>query len=248
MIAAVAIEHLVTRIRSGTVGVSWLYCSYKSRNEQSLDALLASILQQLLQAESPQVVQVVGKLHQKHASQKTKPTVSELQESLEAALESLATTYIVIDALDECSAENDTRRKFLAILRALQAKSKLRLMVTSRHVPHIVEEFPDALRLEVRAQNEDVKKFIEGQLGRLPKCIQRDEELQHRVQTQIAGAIDGMYAPEFHYSLKFLLAYAEQVSPCPSVRGLVTRQTNQESGAIDPGCPIQWNADARRSL
>jgi hypothetical protein len=46
--------------------------------------------------------------------------------------------------------------------------------------------------LEVRASEEDVRRFVAGQLTRLPNCVQRDEELKHAIQDKIIEAVDGM--------------------------------------------------------
>lgn len=77
----------------------------------------------------------------------------------------------MIDALDECRDSDGTRSQFLTKLRDLQARGDVRLLATSRFVPEIVDEFRGALKLEVRASNEDVKCFVVGQIYRLPKCI-----------------------------------------------------------------------------
>lgn len=65
-------------------------------------------------------------------------------------------------------------------------------MVTSRFIPDIENKFKSTPRLEVRASNADVKRFVAGQMYRLPKCVQRDDELQGFVQDRIADAVDGM--------------------------------------------------------
>jgi len=44
----------------------------------------------------------------------------------------------------------------------------------------------------VRASEEDVRRFVVGQIPRLSNCIQRDEELKHAVQNKIVEAVNGM--------------------------------------------------------
>jgi hypothetical protein len=96
----------------------------------------------------------------------------------------------VIDALDEC--QDGTRRQFLSRLRNLQAERDVRLMVTSRFLPEIADAFQEATRLEIRASREDVKRFVAGQTYQLPRCIQRNAELQEMMQEKIVEAVDGM--------------------------------------------------------
>lgn len=53
-----------------------------------------------------------------------------------------------------------------------------RLMVTSRFIPDIVEEFEDAIWLEVRANKLYVERFKIVNIDHLPKYIERNPELQ----------------------------------------------------------------------
>ncbi|CAI6225932.1 unnamed protein product [Periconia digitata] len=66
-------------------------------------------------------------------------------------------------------------------------------MTTSRFIPEIMNTFERALRLEVLASEKDVKRFVAGQMYRLPRCIQHDDTLQTMVQDQIAKAVDGIF-------------------------------------------------------
>ncbi|KAL9632851.1 MAG: hypothetical protein Q9204_003629 [Flavoplaca sp. TL-2023a] len=97
----------------------------------------------------------------------------------------------MIDALHD--GQGSTRRQFLAKLRDLQAGRDVRLMVTARFIPDIEDAFKGALKLEVRASEEDVKRFVAGQIHRLPRCIQRDPALQYLLQEKIVDAVDGMF-------------------------------------------------------
>jgi predicted glycosyltransferase len=192
MLAAVTINHLMTKMQSSTTGIAWLYCNYKSRNEQTEIELLAALLKHLVQDETPGVVKIVKTLQEQCAARRSKPALEELKKTLQDVMASLSTVYIVIDALDECPSDDGTRRQLLACIRELQSFADLRLMVTSRHIHEITDEFQDATTIEVRAHDEDVTRFVTGQMDRLPRCIQRDAELQKLVQEKITGGIDGM--------------------------------------------------------
>jgi hypothetical protein len=65
-------------------------------------------------------------------------------------------------------------------------------MCTARFIPEITQKFELNPMLEVRASEEDVRRFVAGQLTRLPNCVQRDEELKHAIQDKIIEAVDGM--------------------------------------------------------
>jgi len=190
MVAAIAINHLLKVVQSSSIGVAYVYCNYKTQEEQDATSLLAAILKQL-QAQIS-LVEPVERLYQQHVSRGTKPSFDEILGALQSVLANYSTIYVVIDALDECQDSNGTRRQFLAKLQDLQAGTDLRLMVTSRFIPEIIE-FKEELRLEVQASNKDVKRFVAGQIYRLPKYIQRSSALRDIVQEKIVEAIDGMY-------------------------------------------------------
>ena len=93
--------------------------------------------------------------------------------------------------MDECD-ERNSREQLIDKLYEVQASTDLRLLFTSRFISEIMERFQSSPRLEVIAKKEDVICFVTGQISRLPKCIQRDEELKHAVGKKIVEAVDGM--------------------------------------------------------
>lgn len=190
MMSAIVVNHLLTKVRSDAVGVAYVYCNYKSV-EQNAIGLLAAILRQLVQ-DRPSIAEPVEHLYKQHADRRTKPSFEEIFGALRAVLVTYSNTYIVVDALDECLDQDGSRRQLLAKLRDLQGRADLRLFATSRFIPDIVDEFRAALKLEVRASDEDVRRFVAGQIYRLPNCIKRDDTLQDIVQEKIVQAVDGM--------------------------------------------------------
>lgn len=191
MIAAIAVDHLLKTVQSSSIGIAYVYCNYKAQEEQGTSNLLAAILKQLVQAR-PSLVDPVNRLYMQHVNQGTRPSVEDIFKALLDVLAKFSAVHVVIDAVDECRESDGTRNLFLAKLRDLQAKTDLRIMFTSRMIPDIVNEFKTALRLEVRASDEDVKRFIAGQVHRLPRCIQRDAALQRMVQDKLTEAVSGM--------------------------------------------------------
>ena len=55
-----------------------------------------------------------------------------------------------------------------------------------------MQNFCSIPTLEVRASEEDVRRYVAGQVPRLPNCIKRDDELKRTVQNKIIEAVDGM--------------------------------------------------------
>jgi Cdc6-like AAA superfamily ATPase len=192
MVVAIAVDHLLRSVQSSSVGVVYVYCNYKAEEEQEASRLLAAMVKQLVQAR-PSAAEPVERLHMRHADRGTKPSLDEIFDALREVVAKYATVYILVDALDECRDRDGTRSRFLARLRELQAGHDVRLMATSRLISEIEAEFPTAVKLEIRASGEDVKRFVAGQTHRLPKCIRRDPALQTMIQDKFVEAVDGMY-------------------------------------------------------
>jgi hypothetical protein len=188
MLAAITIDHL-SHAKAGTdVGLAYLYCNYKS--EAIVDGLgfLAALLKQLV--HSRRAVDVhIAKLF---GCGESKPTWKDVSAAMKATLKLLFPTYIVVDALDECPNQDGTRSRLLRELKSFQRDADVRLMFTSRFDVDFQLEFGPSPTLEVRASDADVKRYVQGQIHRLPRCVRRDPHLQAVVESKIASAVGGM--------------------------------------------------------
>jgi hypothetical protein len=101
--------------------------------------------------------------------------------------------FIVVDALDECQVSDGCCSRFLLEIYNLQAKSRANIFATSRFIPEITERFEGSMSLEIRASNEDVRRYLNGHMSQLPGFIRRSQELQDEVKAEIVKAVGGMY-------------------------------------------------------
>lgn len=188
--AAVGITHLYEATQpNDKIGIAYVFCSYKAKFEQSASALFAALLKQLAQTQ-PDIMASVKALHDKHRGGRASP--DEIYKTLQSACAAYATIYLIVDALDEYEDRDSIHLKLIDKLLRLQAGADVRIMFTSRLIPTIVDKLKSALTLEVRASEEDVRRFVEGQLEHLPRCIHRDQDLQDKIVSQITEAADGM--------------------------------------------------------
>lgn len=197
MVAAIAIDHLLQSTQSSSTGVAYVNCNYKVQAEQDASSMLAAIVKQLVQGQLS-AVEPVERLHRKHCNRGTKPLVEEIYSVLREVVAKHSMVYVVIDALDECRDSDGTRSQLLARLKDLQVGHDVRIMATARFIPEIQAEFQRAVKLEIQASDEDVRRYVAGQTHRLPRCIQRDPALQAMMQDKLAEAVNGMYAICLH--------------------------------------------------
>ena len=191
MLAAIVIDHLCNTVLSVDTAVVYIYCNYKMQIEQTPVNLVAGLLKQLLQHQDIVFDDVKG-LYTRHLKKGTRPTLDEVFEMLQLEMHRYSQVFMVVDALDECSIENQVRQNLLSKLFTLQTSHNVSLMVTSRSIPEITQEFQDSLRLEIRASEEDVRKYLDGQMFRLASCVRRNIDLQEAIKESIVKAVDGM--------------------------------------------------------
>jgi DNA-binding MarR family transcriptional regulator len=191
MMAAIAVDYLQNAIQTTDIGVAYLYCNYKRQADQTAPDLVAAIIKQLVQ-DRPSIAQSLSILYERHRVRGTRPPLGELSSVLHSVLANYSKVYVVLDALDECPEQNRTRNLLLEICRNLQRQTGLRLMVTSRQISDILEEFEDAPLIEVRANNSDLKRFVMGNVDRFAKFVRLNTDLQDLVQNRVIEAADGM--------------------------------------------------------
>ena len=196
MMASIALDHLLKK-QSNDISLACLFCNHKSQDREGVDELFAAMLKQLLHAR-PSLPESMIALYQGHTVKKTRPSLQEVLRELHVQLASPRATFLVVDALDECSDRHGARGRFMKELLTLSEKFDLNLMVTSRFIPDVMEAFSNAVRLEVRASRDDVKRYVTGRIPVLPKCIGRDAGLQQLVQERIAETVDGMLVYHYH--------------------------------------------------
>jgi hypothetical protein len=157
---SVVINYLERTIKQENVGVAYIYCTHRQQN-QTAGNLVASLLKQLIQQQLD-IPGNIRDLYRHHRSRQTHPPLSEYSRLLQAELRHFLKVFIVIDALDECSKENRIREHFLAEVQKLSPM--VRLLVTSRQMLDIERKFEGAARLEIRASDKDVKRYLESRI------------------------------------------------------------------------------------
>jgi hypothetical protein len=197
MLTAIAIEALTTfysQTPGETVGIAFVYCNFRRRDEQTADQLLANVLKQLSR-QRPSLPEPLKELWAKHQERQTRPSSDEISKLLRLTASPFSRLFIVVDAVDECQASDGCRARFLAEIRSVQKELGANVFVTSRFIPEIVDHFrgiSGSVTLEIAASREDVERYIEGNMVQLPAFVQRNTKLQADIKDSISVAVDGM--------------------------------------------------------
>jgi len=197
IMVSIIIDYLHDKHRNdGNVGIAYLYCNYRRHDEQKPVDLLASLLKQLL-SELPDIPMSMRTLYEHHSmGKKKRPSLDEISKELHSVVAAYSKCFIVIDALDECQASDGGRSEFLAKLLELQ-KVGANLFATSRSIPEVKKVFErKGVLMEIQASEEDVRRYLDSHMRRLPSFVLRSLDLQEEIKTEIVKAVKGMYV--FH--------------------------------------------------
>lgn len=194
MSTAIVVDELYTKFQNDpSVAIAYVYCDFRRQYEQKPIDLLASLLKQLIQGR-PSVPQNIQQLYKLHQRTRTRPLIDEIMQALRSIIRDYSRIFIVVDAIDECQILDRGRKRLLAELLDLRVKTAVNLFATSRFIPEIEKGFDGkSTKLEIRASDEDLQKFLDGHILKLPSFVSGSTDLQREVKCAIIKAAHGMY-------------------------------------------------------
>ncbi|PHH92415.1 hypothetical protein CDD83_7484 [Cordyceps sp. RAO-2017] len=191
-LTSIVIEHLTTLFqRDRNIGIAYLYIEYRRQAEQKACDLLASVLKQLAQSLSP-LPECLTSLCSVHKARQTRPSFEEILKTLRSLAGFHSRVFILVDALDESRADG-AREKLLTELFNLQDACGANLFATSRSIPEISEVFVKSRTLEIRANDADVRKFIDSRILNFKAFVRQSPEIQEQIRTKIVRSTQGMF-------------------------------------------------------
>lgn len=165
---------------------------YNGPNQTACN-FLGSLLQQLA-LQNDAILEDIKSCYDRHDRYMTRPTINEIATLLRSQVEQFDQVFVMIDALDECPEADQIRKIFLAETRGLLPK--VRLMITSRELQSIQSTFEMDTRIEIRAQEQDLRIFIESQVvqkDELADLLDGHEDVQSSIFATVLEKTSGMY-------------------------------------------------------
>ncbi|PYI07298.1 nucleoside phosphorylase [Aspergillus sclerotiicarbonarius CBS 121057] len=208
-ISALVVEHLKMKAQENPgIQACCIFCSYQPSHQQSNVDLSLSLLRQLA-VKGSKLLANIENMHKRHSQSRTRPTVAEIESELLRTARSYEMIYIVIDALDEyyISAPGELH-SLLTQLFNLQKDAPVNIFATSRFNSEISARFDGCMTKEIKAQPDDIEKYINRKLPGFLSKISSCPEVQQSVRHEVVKRADGM----------FLLAkrHIEHLMHCPS--------------------------------
>ena len=128
-------------------------------------------------------------------------TPAEISRLLRAEITQYRKVFIIVDALDEYSENQNDCDLLLAEIEQLREYSNM--MLTSLFVAPWIDAFGGASRVTIAAKDHDVRRYLENQIPTLPRFVKADLDLQELIVRTITGAVEGMCVPSISYSVLY---------------------------------------------
>ncbi|CAI7630959.1 unnamed protein product [Penicillium glandicola] len=188
--SAILVDDLNTRFEDKPdVGIAYIYCNFKRQEEQKAQDLLSSLLKQLSQKRSS-LPDAVKDLYSRYKTTSRRPQFDEISKALQSVVSMYSDVFIVVDALDEC--EFTCRTRVLGEIMKIDVSAGAHVFATSRPT-EINDLFKTGGLLEIRAHQDDVRRYLGGNMFKLPGFVRRSTALQEEIMTVISCHVQGMF-------------------------------------------------------
>ena len=123
------------------------------------------------------------------------PTLDDLQITLQKILDGFRSTFIVLDALDECAEREKILDWVQTSILEKDVNPGLHLIVTSRPEQEIEEKFKSCHYLDLveESENNDLEFYLDNQLENNSDLQKWNAETQEEIKSTLKKKADGMY-------------------------------------------------------
>ena len=142
------------------------YFEYGRQGDHTLRNVILNLIKQVALKYRSSFSECFKPLYESLVLERRALSVEELERYFVTIVRRCKKLFLVIDALDECEAY-DQRRQFLELLNRLSQLSQMRILVTSRpQCLDIREAFSHGLKIDIKAQDCDLRKYLSDQIAR----------------------------------------------------------------------------------
>jgi len=188
------VDRLCDQTRGQNAAVTCFYFDFAARKEQTATSMLGSLLKQVI-IRMERVPEISRPLQeQRKAVSGRKPQLHDIVKMLQL-ITSSQRTFMVIDALDKCTAMQ-RYRLFDSLKEILEKSPGSRIFVTGR--PHIRAEIESRLdgrvtSVSVGPTSDDIVTFLRVRLSEDETPDAMDEILEAEILEKISGSISEMW-------------------------------------------------------
>ncbi|KAF5606298.1 ankyrin repeat [Fusarium subglutinans] len=168
ILASTVIDHIESTSKDDlSIGLAYIYCNFQRYDLQNPDELLSILLKQLL-AKLPSLPVDINSFYTSHMERAKRPERQDIFNALQNVVAQHSKVYIIVDALDEYGPSGRSRESFLSLLRELQRRHKINVLMTSRFDMTIIAEidniFGNVIKLEILGSMEDIARSLKDDI------------------------------------------------------------------------------------
>ena len=186
------------------VSISFAYCDYKDRTNQTTVRLISSLVKQIALQQKDMPEEVV-KLYTDHDNGQSSLSLADYLNLLSSFPDSFRRSFILIDALDENFTNEDEEDvlqlplldKLLKLQKQGSASNGYTLFFTSRENHVIQERLAGSSRLDIRAADSDIESYIRSRIADpsqfgFANKIREDVKLTNDIVDKLTKKAQGM--------------------------------------------------------
>ena len=188
------IHDLLQRFNSATA-----YFFFDGRDSQKdlqlHDKLIRSLIWQFSLKCEGTVPKVLVNLYTCCGNGHQEPTLDDLQNTLQRILDGFSSTFIILDALDECAEREKILNWIQTFILQKDINLGLHLIITSRPEQEIEDKFKPYHYLDFAEEsaNHDLVAYVDYQLQNDSDLKKWDSETQKQIKLTLMKQADGMY-------------------------------------------------------
>ncbi|KAL4787644.1 hypothetical protein BJX76DRAFT_354123 [Aspergillus varians] len=193
ILTSLVASELIRRSSSkGDVAVACVYFNTEYSALQTEEGVIATVLKQLVQNryEIPSKLKLT---YQEHNNRGTSMSLEDLWDCLQSAISESRRSFILLDAVDQCSRIYGLQEQILKRSFFLRDTFKTNLFITSREIPSLMKTFSETDTVRIRATEHDLKHYLRQKIKEMPFLNTKSSELIDEIINQITEVADGMF-------------------------------------------------------
>jgi hypothetical protein len=155
------------------------------------------------------VPKVLVNLYASCANGHQEPTLGDLQNTLQMILDGFSSTFIILDALDECTEREKLLKWIQTSILEKDENLGLHLIVTSRPEQEIEDKFKSSCYIDLveESENHDVVTYLDYQLRSDSGLQKWDCGTQKQIKLKLMEQADGMYVYYQHLNDRMIIKH-----------------------------------------
>jgi hypothetical protein len=177
-------------------GLAYYYLDFSEITKQNPSNAISSLCHQLC-SSLHQTPDSIARLFQKCNNGTQNPSISDLTTALSTLPAYFESTYIIIDALDECP-RGEARNELLEQLNILSGTHGVNLLVTTRleqDIKNAILPLKGLVTIPLQSSevDADIELYVDKQLVQDPKLRKWPDSVKKTIQESLVAKSQGMY-------------------------------------------------------